>query len=357
MTYKTFPDPPTSSAIQIARQENSVELSQAVFKGISGARKEFEVPLHWAGVGGVMVLMLIVGWFGWTLIRDFDDPAVQFPEEFTREGFLYAAGAFLAVVFALLVFGLVGLLRKLRVAMRKAPTQAWTLRLEETRWSWTLHQMGKSSTGTCHPAEIDRIALGSECRLIAVRQQRRHVLTRPLLAADADWLAKHLNRLLGNSEKPAVLDTERRKQIFGGWFMAGIGLLALGLSVGLAVEQHRFASTALRTEGVVKNLVEHPGAERELSIVQYEVEGKAFEIQHDIGMSPLASNLGERVTVLYQAKRPDKGRVEGSSERWSIVLTFGIVAVVAFAISAFCFLAAVLGKRKDGQRPVGQGLP
>ncbi|MFH1267234.1 MAG: DUF3592 domain-containing protein [Planctomycetota bacterium] len=341
MDCTTFPNPPKDSAIHLKRHENGVELSCAKFAGHAGAD---EALLYRAGIGGLILMMLIVGWFGWMLIRDIGDPAVQFPEGFTREGFFCAAAAFLAVVFAFLVFGLIGLLRELRIATRKAPTHAWTLRLEATQWSWTLHQMGKTSTGTCDTREIDRIVLNSECQVIAQRKRRRNTLTTSLSAADADWLGKHLNQFLGGSDQLIVLNTARRTAAAFGFVTLAIGLAALGMSIAPVVEHRLFASTALRAEGVVTDVV-WGDEDADLAKVEYKVAGKTFEIQSEIATSPAAFRVGETVTVLYQLGKPEKGRIDSFSQRWLMPLIIGASALIMLAISATLFLVPALERR------------
>ena len=101
-----------------------------------------------------------------------------------------------------------------------------------------------------------------------------------------------------SDSEPRTESQNERNRVFSGWFTAGIGLLALALSIGLLVEQHRFTSTALRTEGVVKKVWNLSDPQRSYSVVQYHVGDKAFEIHHELDLSGVASNLGERVTVL-----------------------------------------------------------
>jgi hypothetical protein len=147
---------------------------------------------------------------------------------------------------------------------------------------------------------------------------------------------------MAESEAKVTPHQNERGRIQCGCFTAGLGLLALALSLGFWIEQRHFVSKALPTEGIVKQVWEPSDPQRGHSLVAYEVDGKAFELDHQHDWSGVTTHGGERVTVLYPAQRPDRGRVEGSSDRWEMVVTFGIVAAVTFSISAFCFVAPVL---------------
>ena len=344
MDYTSFPEPPENSAIHLERHEDGVELSHARFNGLSGADKGFESCIGWAMAAGLVAMMLIVVWFGWMMIHDIGDPEVQVPEGISREGFRYGVAAFLAVVFTILLGGLVGVVRQLAVARRKAPTYGWNLLLQPSQWSWTLHQMGRESTRMCDPSEIARVVLNSDRRIIAERKRRRNPLTTSLSDADADWLGKHLNRLLGASDELIVLNTARRTAILFGFFTLAIGLAVLGLSIGMVVEHRQFASTALRTEGVVTAVVSGD-EDADIARVQYRAAGKTFEIQSETATSPAAFHVGETVTVLYQSEKPEAGRIDSFSQTWLMPIVIGASALIMLAVSATLFLVPVLERR------------
>jgi hypothetical protein len=144
-----------------------------------------------------------------------------------------------------------------------------------------------------------------------------------------------------------------RSRVSCAWFTAGLGLLASVLSVSLWVEHQRFVANSLRTEGVVTRVDPPSDPVRGESVVQYHVDGVAFEIIYEWASErdDAASRVNRTVTVLYQQKHPEAGRVEGSSARGSIVVTFSIVAAVAFTISALGFLAPMLSRRGSGPVP------
>jgi len=145
-------------------------------------------------------------------------------------------------------------------------------------------------------------------------------------------------------------DNERGRR-FSTWFTAGLGVLAIALSGGLWVEERQFVAMALRAEGTVTQVRPPSDPKRGHSIVRYHVDGQAFEIEYEFASDrdETAARANQKVTVLYPKDRPDKGGVEGSPTRTYMVMTFGIVSVVAFALSAICFFAPGLGKREESK--------
>ena len=148
--------------------------------------------------------------------------------------------------------------------------------------------------------------------------------------------------------EPSENSRNERGRVFSAWFTAGLGLLAVALSIGLWLEQRQFVAAALRTEGVVTEVRPPSDPHRGNSVVRYHVGGQAFDIEYWFASDRdnTAARLGQEVTVLYAKNRPDKGRVEGSPTRAYMVTTFAIVAAVALTLSVICLLAPVFGKPK-----------
>lgn len=146
-----------------------------------------------------------------------------------------------------------------------------------------------------------------------------------------------------------------RGRVGAAWFTAGLGVLSIALSFGLWVEDRQFLSTAMRTEGIVTRVDPPSDPRRGRSIVRYHVDSRVFEIEYEFASERdgTAARVNQKVTVLYAEDRPDKGRVERSPARRDIVMTFAIVSLVAFGLSAFCFFAPRFVTRVNESREGG----
>ena len=112
----------------------------------------------------------------------------------------------------------------------------------------------------------------------------------------------------------------------------------------MVVEHRQFASTALRTEGVVTAVVSGD-EDADIARVQYRAAGKTFEIQSETATSPAAFHVGETVTVLYQSEKPEAGRIDSFSQTWLMPIVIGASALIMLAVSATLFLVPVLERR------------
>lgn len=153
-----------------------------------------------------------------------------------------------------------------------------------------------------------------------------------------------------------------RQSILGLGFL-GFGLAFGAIAVGILLDNHRRAATAARAEGEVTRLEWRlsEGDRGRPSRVAYpwvrlRAEGREVEFPGEIGSSPPAYAVGQKVAVLYPPGRPEDGWIDGVWERFLFPAVFGLFGL-AFGGIGGCLLIADVRKAKARRRALASGTP
>jgi hypothetical protein len=117
-----------------------------------------------------------------------------------------------------------------------------------------------------------------------------------------------------------------------GLVIIALGCLVAGIGVCLAVGWYRFASTALRTEGIVVRMVRGNDDGTSAPVVRYQAGRHAFELKGSVYSSPPAYSVGEKVHVRYQRDQPGAGRIDSFTERGLAPLLCAGSGVILMAV-------------------------
>lgn len=102
----------------------------------------------------------------------------------------------------------------------------------------------------------------------------------------------------------------------------GIGLVFTVVGVWQGVSEIAFRLEAQSTEGTVIRLIQTSRREYTAPIVQFDVDGKKFEVGTRV--SPTYYSIGEKVTVFYSPAQPEYARVGSFMEEWLFPIAFSI---------------------------------
>ena len=112
------------------------------------------------------------------------------------------------------------------------------------------------------------------------------------------------------------------------------------VAIGWGAYSWSFSHDAHEADGTVVRLVESGGRGGQAPVVRYQVAEQTFEIQSGVSTSPPAYSVGEKVKVLYQAERPDQGRLSSFVENWLFPSVFGGFGILFTLIGGVVLSAA-----------------
>lgn len=120
--------------------------------------------------------------------------------------------------------------------------------------------------------------------------------------------------------------------------MGGAAALLLAIAAILLVEQHRFASTAVRSDGIVL-----PGNPEQPTAEFRDDDGQAHRVRFRVQSTPPAYQAGESVVVMYPRGRPDEARVDSFLER---KFAAAVLAFMGTCFGAVAVTLALLFRRR-----------
>jgi hypothetical protein len=151
---------------------------------------------------------------------------------------------------------------------------------------------------------------------------------------------------VADAEKLIRQGPHRRSMPMWGILMfIGIGLLFACVGIGLGIRSWSLESNARRADGTVLRLVSSGNRGGMSPIIQYEVDGRTFEIQSSISSSPPGYSVGEKVKVLYLPDQPAAGSLDSFAERWLLPLIFGGLG------SVFALVGVIILLTRGGTKP------
>lgn len=125
-----------------------------------------------------------------------------------------------------------------------------------------------------------------------------------------------------------------RRWVIGGFavyfVLFGVGFVAFG--VHESWPQWSRTSGLPRTEGTITKLIQGPGDEADVLVVDYHVEDQAFRTRHKVVLSPGPYSVGQTVGVRYPPDRPQAGVVDTFWENWSLLTALGGFGLVTAAV-------------------------
>ena len=123
--------------------------------------------------------------------------------------------------------------------------------------------------------------------------------------------------------------------------LAGVGAAGLCISAVAFVGTQKFRRSAARADGLVIELVRSrhgSGGDLGSNYTYYPrfsfttLDGQQLSILSDIGNSPAAFKVGDKVVVLYDPRNPSDGQIDSASQLWILP---GIVGVLSLALLVF----------------------
>src|SRR5262245_19726332 len=110
------------------------------------------------------------------------------------------------------------------------------------------------------------------------------------------------------------------------FFLVGLAMLVKTVSV-VNDRRHEIA-TATRRDGVVIDLIASHDSESETyhpRVRFMTANGEAVEFTGSVGSDPPGFDIGEQVTVLYDAANPNDSRIDAFFQLWFAPLMLGVL--------------------------------
>ena len=128
-----------------------------------------------------------------------------------------------------------------------------------------------------------------------------------------------------------------------GAVLAGIGVVVTSIGIGIGIRVWHFASSAREVEGTVIRMDRHvrKSTFTYSPVVSYEINGRTFQLRSDVGTSPPAYSVGEKVTVLYSAEHPADGQIKSFSEQWVLPLILSALGTVLAGVGVWHLLRGI----------------
>ena len=135
----------------------------------------------------------------------------------------------------------------------------------------------------------------------------------------------------------------------GALCIAGAGAIGLGVSAFAFVSTQRFRRSAVRADGTVVELVESRSASSGdfgsgrfyYPRFQFRTQdGQQIAIKSDIGNSPAAFEVGEKVVVLYDPNKPVDAQIDTVSQFWMMHVAVGVLSVAVLVLGAWLYDSA-----------------
>ncbi len=142
-----------------------------------------------------------------------------------------------------------------------------------------------------------------------------------------------------------------------GWIAAVFGLLVAAVALYFFLQDHVFAASAARAEGVVEGFITEkvtrytesftgsdPAGTQTRSVpdVRFEVEGTRYDVK---GRFEHPYRIGDTVTVLYPPGDPARGRIAG--EQYYEAFWCGVFGGILLGGAGLLLLGGTPGHRKE----------
>ncbi len=142
------------------------------------------------------------------------------------------------------------------------------------------------------------------------------------------------------------------------------GIIFLSIVVYLTLSTLQFQKTALQAVGTVVKFHEKVSTkDHKIETMYYpefaflDAENKLHLIESSSGSYPPAYEIGEKVTMLYQAEDPDNAKADSLSDLWVGPIVLSILGVAFLLPALIMFIIPVLsGNKAEKLQRTGQAI-
>ena len=123
-------------------------------------------------------------------------------------------------------------------------------------------------------------------------------------------------------------------------------IIALSASIFSYWHTQKFVDSAQRTKGAVSALTQKPGDNCYYPIFVFEdAQGNKHHVESLSGSNPAAYSVGDSVTVLYEADKPDNAEIDTFLNVWIWPVAFAGFGVLNLLFGLGLIVFAVLRKQ------------
>lgn len=112
-----------------------------------------------------------------------------------------------------------------------------------------------------------------------------------------------------------------------------IGSIFSLIGAGFAWSSYSVVSVSQRAEGTVIRQIRNGRKSSVAPVVEFFVEGQRYEFQSWLSTSPPQFDVGDKLSVLYDPRDPQRSRIESFVTLWLFPIVFGGIGTVMLVVS------------------------